>query len=97
MPCWAAGETQAVEIYQDDLGRLERDLVGMARYRVLLRAGLVEPPVVAFSDQALDAVGQDRSLAGPSAGNHQHRSVDVLDGFVLAIIWKKRRKKRRGT
>jgi defect-in-organelle-trafficking protein DotC len=50
---WAAGETQAVEIYQDDLGRLERDLVGMARYRVLLRAGLVEPPVVAFSDQAV--------------------------------------------
>jgi defect-in-organelle-trafficking protein DotC len=28
---WAAGEAQAVEIYQDDLGRLERDLVGMAR------------------------------------------------------------------
>ncbi len=23
---WAAGETQAVDIYQDDLGRLERDL-----------------------------------------------------------------------
>ena len=55
---WAAGETQAVEIYQDDLGRLERDLIGMARYRVLLRAGLVEPPVVAFSDQAVDG-GRD--------------------------------------
>jgi defect-in-organelle-trafficking protein DotC len=55
---WAAGETQAVEIYQDDLGRLERDLVGMARYRVLLRAGLVEPPVVAFSDQAVQG-GRD--------------------------------------
>jgi defect in organelle trafficking protein DotC len=55
---WAAGETQAVEIYQDDLGRLERDLVGMARYRVLLRAGLVEPPVVAFSDQAVEG-GRD--------------------------------------
>jgi len=55
---WAAGETQAVDIYQDDLGRLERDLVGMARYRVLLRAGLVEPPVVAFSDQAVEG-GRD--------------------------------------
>ena len=55
---WAAGEAQAVEIYQDDLGRLERDLVGMARYRVLLRAGLVEPPVVAFSDQAVQG-GRD--------------------------------------
>jgi defect-in-organelle-trafficking protein DotC len=55
---WAAGEAQAVEIYQDDLGRLERDLVGMARYRVLLRAGLVEPPVVAFADQAVEG-GRD--------------------------------------
>ena len=55
---WAAGETQAVEIYQDDLGRLERDLVGMARYRVLLRSGLVEPPVVAFADKAVEG-GRD--------------------------------------
>jgi defect-in-organelle-trafficking protein DotC len=55
---WAAGETQAVDIYQDDLGRLERDIVGMARYQVLLRAGLVEQPVVAFSDQAVEG-GRD--------------------------------------
>ena len=45
---WAQGEKQAVQIYLNDLGRLERDIVGMARYRVLLRAGLVEQPRVAF-------------------------------------------------
>ena len=45
---WAQGEKQAVEIFLSDLGRLERDIVGMARYRVLLRARLVEPPKVAF-------------------------------------------------
>lgn len=45
---WAQGEKQAVQIYLSDLGRLERDIVGMARYRVLLRAGLVEQPRVAF-------------------------------------------------
>ncbi len=45
---WAQGEKQAVQIYLSDLGRLERDIVGMARYRVLLRAGLVEPPRLAF-------------------------------------------------
>jgi defect-in-organelle-trafficking protein DotC len=55
---WAAGQTQAVDIYQDDLGRLEQDLVGMARYRVLLRSGLVEQPVVAFSNEAVDG-GRD--------------------------------------
>ncbi len=43
---WAAGERQAVEIFLDDLARLERDIMGMARYRVLLRAGKVASPVV---------------------------------------------------
>jgi defect-in-organelle-trafficking protein DotC len=45
---WASGEKQAVDIFLADLGRLERDIVGMARYRVLLRAGLVEQPRLAF-------------------------------------------------
>lgn len=45
---WAAGERQAVEIFLDDLARLERDLIGMARYRLLLKAGKVEAPEVAF-------------------------------------------------
>src|SRR5271165_6726097 len=45
---WAQGERQAVEIFLSDLGRLERDVVGMARYRVLARAHLVEPPRLSF-------------------------------------------------
>jgi defect-in-organelle-trafficking protein DotC len=55
---WAQGEKQAVEIYLSDLSRLQRDITGMARYRVLLRAGLVEPPRVAFRRQAV-AGGRD--------------------------------------
>ena len=55
---WAAGEKQAVDIFLDDLGRLERDIVGMARYRVLLRAGLVEQPKVAFQNHAVEG-GRD--------------------------------------
>ena len=34
-----------------DLGRLERDIVGMARYRVLARAHLVEAPRLSFLTQ----------------------------------------------
>jgi defect-in-organelle-trafficking protein DotC len=49
---WAQGERQAVEIFLSDLGRLQRDIVGMARYRVLLRVGLVEEPRVAFEATA---------------------------------------------
>lgn len=55
---WAAGEKQAVEIFLSDLGRLQRDIIGMARYRVLLRAGLVEQPRMAFQDRAVDG-GRD--------------------------------------
>lgn len=47
---WASGEKQAIDIFLADLGRLERDIVGMARYRVLLRARLVEQPRVAFEN-----------------------------------------------
>jgi len=55
---WADGEKQAAAIFLADLGRLERDIVGMARYRVLLRAGLVERPRVAFSTAAVQG-GRD--------------------------------------
>ena len=60
---WALGEKQAVEIYLSDLGRLQRDIVGMARYRVLLRAGLVESPRVAFQNTAVDG-GRDQLHVG---------------------------------
>ena len=45
------------------LGRLERDIVGMARYRVLLRAGLVEQPRVAFQNRPVDG-GRDSLHVG---------------------------------
>jgi defect-in-organelle-trafficking protein DotC len=51
---WAAGEKQAAQIFLADLGRLQRDLVGMARYRVLLRAGLVEPPKLVFQEKPVE-------------------------------------------
>ena len=60
---WTQGEKQAVEIFLSDLGRLERDVVGMARYRVLLRARLVEQPRVAFRHRAVDG-GRDSLHVG---------------------------------
>ena len=56
---WAKGERQAVEIFLSDLARLERDLIGMARYRVLLRAGLVESPTLAFERKPVEG-GRDQ-------------------------------------
>lgn len=41
---FAAGERQASEIFMADLGRLQRDIMGMARYRMLLASGKVRAP-----------------------------------------------------
>lgn len=45
---WGNGEKQAVEIFLSDTSRLERDITGMARYRVLLRSKRVEEPKLTF-------------------------------------------------
>jgi defect-in-organelle-trafficking protein DotC len=56
---WAEGERQANEIFLNDLGRLHRDITGMARYRVLLRAGVVANPRVATKQQVVDGGGSE--------------------------------------
>ena len=68
---WAAGEKQAVEIFLSDLGRLQRDIEGMARYRVLLRAGLVEEPKLVFQDKDVDG--------GPADLHIGDRTVRITD------------------
>ena len=60
---WASGEKQAVDIFLSDLSRLQRDITGMARYRVLLRSGLVEEPRVAFQNHAVEG-GRDTLHVG---------------------------------
>ena len=41
---------------------------------------------MAFANQPRDALGQNGSLAGPSAGDNQHRSMQVFDSFALAFV-----------
>ena len=56
---WGEGEKQGVEIFLADLGRLQRDIVGMARYRVLLRANLVEQPKLVFQNSLVNGGGSE--------------------------------------
>lgn len=56
---WEAGATQAREIFNADLRRLERDFVGMVRYKALLEEGKVSPPVVAEAKLGVTGTGQD--------------------------------------
>ena len=45
---------------------------------------------VPLLDQAGNAVDQDRSFPCAGSRDHQHRSVNVLNRFALAIIGNKR-------
>jgi defect in organelle trafficking protein DotC len=56
---WAESERQVVEIFLNDLGRLQRDITAVARYRVLLRAGVVANPRVATRQQVVDGGGNE--------------------------------------
>ena len=71
---WAEGERQAVEIFLNDLGRLQRDITGMARYRVLLRAGVVAKPNVATKQQVVDGGGGELGRATGSSPSRRNRA-----------------------
>ena len=44
---------------------------------------------MALANQALNAMGQDRSLARAGPSHHEQRSVDMLDGLTLTIVGSK--------
>jgi len=56
---WADGERLATDNFLTDLAMLGSDLIGMARYHVLLRAGLVEQPRVALRHIRVQGGGTD--------------------------------------
>ena len=41
---------------------------------------------VSFLNQAGDSVGQNRGFSGSRAGHDQHRTVNVLNRFLLALV-----------
>ncbi|MGY3581991.1 defect-in-organelle-trafficking protein DotC [Bradyrhizobium sp. USDA 4341] len=56
---WNMGIKQAQEIFDADLRRLERDFVGMVRYKALLEEGKVSAPVVAEGNLGVTGNGTD--------------------------------------
>ena len=58
---WQNGIEQANSIYAENLSRLKRDYIGMARYRNLLAHGMVSAPFVARTE--LGVTGDDSNLS----------------------------------
>lgn len=70
---WDEGITQANDVFQADLDRLNADFRGMIRYRMLLAQGIVSPPYTLQIDRGVTGGGKemrvgDRALqiTGPS-------------------------------
>lgn len=64
---WESGVEQAQAIFAVDLARLERDIAGMIRYRILLAQRVVTPPYTAVGDLGVTGGGdglrvRDRTL-----------------------------------
>jgi defect-in-organelle-trafficking protein DotC len=70
---WNEGVSQADEVFQADLDRLNSDFNGMVRYRMLLAQGIVSAPYTLQTDRGVTGGGRemrvgDRALeiTGPS-------------------------------
>ncbi len=70
---WRQGESQANDIFQADLARLNGDFTGMVRYRMLLAQGLISAPFALQMDRGVTGDGRemvigDRAvqITGPS-------------------------------
>ncbi|SDB71527.1 type IV secretory system conjugative DNA transfer family protein [Belnapia rosea] len=94
---WAEGELLAVDTFMSDLATLETDLIGMARFHVLLRSGLVEQPRIAVRHLRVQGGGdrlnlQDTTISitrqrglNPNAGQWRPTAGIEADGPIGSI------------
>lgn len=85
---WQAGEEEADALFRNGIARLTRDQVGMIRYRRLLLAGKVKPPMI---EQANLGVERDESVLDRAAriqiGVKLNR-ITLPAGFSAPKDWK---------
>lgn len=59
---WAKGIDQANRIFETSYSRLERDYLGMVKYKILLAEGLITPTVVAKQNLGITGGGREMSI-----------------------------------
>lgn len=85
---WQAGEEEANGLFRDGLARLTRDVTGMIRYRQLLLAGEVQPPMIERANLGVER--DERVLDRPArmqVGVVLHR-ITLPAGFAPPKEWK---------
>ena len=66
---WAAGEAQADEIFQRDLGELVSDFEGMIRYHRLVALGMISKPFTLQEDRGITGGGDEMEIG--------HRAIKI--------------------
>jgi defect in organelle trafficking protein DotC len=59
---WDKGVTQANRIYEASYARLERDYLGMIKYKLLLAEGLITPTIIAKQNMGITGGGKEMSI-----------------------------------
>lgn len=87
---WRIGRERADDVFNANLARMRRDYLGMLRYVELVKMKIVQPPVVASSDQAYRVTNDEAAMGlvthqvtAPAAMESAHgkwRSGVVLSG-----------------
>jgi len=83
---WKKGEDQAKQIFEANLNRLNRDFIGMVRYRQLLEEGKVDPPVLAEGNLGVTGTGQDMRVNDRAVRITRDPRLVVDPGFWGASV-----------
>lgn len=59
---WKKGIAQANRIYENDYAKLERDYLGMVKYKILLAEGLITPTIIAKQNLGITGGGKEMSV-----------------------------------
>jgi defect-in-organelle-trafficking protein DotC len=59
---WKQGVNQANEIFENSYSKLERDYLGMIKYKILLQEGLITPTIIAKQNFGIVGGGKNMSI-----------------------------------
>lgn len=59
---WERGVMQANRIYESSYSKLERDYLGMIKYKILLAEGLITPTIIAKQNLGVTGGGKEMSI-----------------------------------
>lgn len=77
---WKSGEIQASRIFEASFARLERDYMGMIKYKTLLAQGLITPTIIAKQNLGVTGGGREMAINDQVFRITDHSSLNPNQG-----------------